>query len=149
MTPNLTFLCTYRATLAAVQHDTGKAHFGRRLIASVTGGEFAGERLHGRVLPGGGDWASIDDERDVLRLDARVTWETHDGAKILVTYYGVLKPLSLLGRRGSERQGELYFRTAPRFETGDARYLWLNDIVAIGLGAVETNAVRYDLFAVD
>ena len=32
----------------------GKAHFGRRMIAALTGGEVEGERLHGRVMPSGG-----------------------------------------------------------------------------------------------
>lgn len=142
------FLCDYRATLEPVQHDTGRAHAGRRLIAVVTGGDFKGERLNGRVLPGGGDWALIDDERDTLRLDARVTWETNDGAKIFVSYRGVLKPLSLLRRSNAERQA-LYFRTSPVFETGDVRYVWLNDLVCVAIGSVESNAVRYQVFEVE
>ena len=142
------FLCDYRATLEQVQHDTGRAHAGRRLIAVVTGGDFEGEGLNGRVLPGGGDWALIDDERDVLRLDARVTWETDDGAKIFVSYRGILKPLSLLRRSNADRSA-LYFRTMPVFETGDARYLWLNDIVCAAIGSVEPNAVRYQLYAIE
>ena len=32
------------------------------------------------------------------------------------------------------------------FETGDERYAWLNDIVAVGLGASVGGAVRYDVF---
>lgn len=142
------FLCDYRATLEPVQHDMGRAHAGRRLIAVVTGGDFKGERLNGRVLPGGGDWALIDDERDTLRLDARVTWETNDGAKIFVSYRGVLKPLSLLRRSNAERQA-LYFRTSPVFETGDVRYVWLNDLVCVAIGSVEPNAVRYQVFEVE
>ncbi|MBL9097534.1 MAG: DUF3237 domain-containing protein [Alphaproteobacteria bacterium] len=142
------FLCDYRATLEPVQHDMGRAHAGRRLIAVVTGGDFKGERLNGRVLPGGGDWALIDDERDTLRLDARVTWETNDGAKIFVSYRGVLKPLSLLRRSNAERQA-LYFRTSPVFETGDVRYVWLNDLVCVAIGSVESNAVRYQVFEVE
>lgn len=142
------FLCDYRATLEPVQHDTGRAHAGRRLIAVVTGGEFKGEGLSGRVLSGGGDWALIDDERDVLRLDARVTWETNDGAKIFVSYRGILKPLSLLRRSNADRS-TLYFRTMPVFETGDARYLWLNDLVCAAIGSVEPNGVRYQLFAIE
>ena len=142
------FLCDYRATLEPVQQDLGRAHAGRRLIAVVTGGDFKGERLNGRVLPGGGDWALIDDERDTLRLDARVTWETNDGAKIFVSYRGVLKPLSLLRRSNAERQA-LYFRTSPVFETGDVRYVWLNDLVCVAIGSVESNAVRYQVFEVE
>ncbi len=142
------FLCDYRATLEPVQHDTGKGPFGRRLIAVVTGGDFKGERLSGRVLPGGGDWALIDDASDVLRLDARVTWETQDGAKIFVSYRGILRPLSSLRSKDADRS-QLYFRTSPVFETGDPRYVWLNDLVCVAEGSVEPNAVRYRIHTVD
>jgi hypothetical protein len=42
----------------------------------------------------------------------------------------------------------LYFRTAPVFETGDPRYLWLNDIVTVAMGGAITNGVKYDIFEV-
>src|SRR3546814_18644659 len=64
------------------------------MIAALTGDEVEGERLRGRVMPSGGDWATIDDN-DTLRLDARITMETHDGPLIYVSYRGVLRPLSL------------------------------------------------------
>jgi hypothetical protein len=130
----------------------GTAHFGRRMIAALTGGEVEGDRLRGRVMPGGGDWATID-AHDTLRLDARVTFETHDGALIYVSYRGVLRPLKTVhryaqqgGPKTREESAEIYFRTAPIFETGDERYAWLNNIVAVGLGASIGGAVRYDVF---
>ncbi len=148
-------LCTYHATLEPVQHDTGAAHMGRRMIAVVTGGVFEGERLKGKVLNGGGDWALIEEGRDVLRLDARVTWETHDGAKIYVSYRGVLRPLAEIRRQraaggtlSDEDYRSLYFRTAPIFETGDPRYLWLNDIVTVAMGGAIATGVKYDIFEV-
>ena len=79
--------------------------------------------------------------------------ETHDGALIYVSYRGVLRPLSAAhkhARKGGpqtpEEKAEVYFRTTTMFETGDDRYLWLNDIVAVGLGASIGGAVRYDVF---
>jgi hypothetical protein len=148
-------LCTYRALLEPVQHDTGAAHFGRRMIAVVTSGEFQGDRLKGRVLSGGGDWATVEESHDVPRLDARVTWETHDGAKIYVSYRGILRPLSeareqaLRGAKTpSEDATRLYFRTSPNFETGDSRYRWLNDVTAIGKGAIIPGGVQYEVFEV-
>jgi hypothetical protein len=147
-------LCRYRAELASPQQDVGQAHFGQRMIAQVIGGAFEGERLRGKVLPGGGDWATID-ASDTLRLDARVTLETDDGARIYISYRGVLRPLSVArahaakGGPGSEAEArELYFRTAPMFETGDSRYAWLNDIVAVAIGSTTGSAVEYEVFEV-
>ena len=42
----------------------------------------------------------------------------------------------------------LYFRTTPVFETGDLRYLWLNDIVSVAMGGAISNGVKYDVFEV-
>jgi hypothetical protein len=147
-------LCRYRANLGSPQQDVGTGYFGRRMIAQVIGGEFEGDRLRGKVLPGGGDWATID-ANDTLRLDARVTLETHDGALIYISYKGVLRPLAIAGEqaaRGGPRDEtearQVYFRTAPIFETGDRRYTWLNDIVAVGIGSAIGNAVEYEVFEI-
>lgn len=84
-----------------------------------------------------------------------MTFETHDGALIFLSYRGVLRPMtkvreySLRGGPGTdEEHAQVYFRTAPVFETGDPRYAWLNDIVTIGIGASIGGAVRYDVFEV-
>ena len=42
----------------------------------------------------------------------------------------------------------LYFRTSPVFETGDSRYLWLNDLIAVGIGGAMPGGVKYELFEV-
>ncbi len=91
----------------------------------------------------------------MLRLDARVTWETDDGAKIYISYRGVLRPLSvaqkIAARGGTKTEDDirsLYFRTNPLLETGDARYQWLNDIVCIGVGSLIPGGVKYELFEV-
>ena len=148
-------LCTYIATLEPIQHDTGEAHFGQRMIAVVTGGRFDGLRLRGRVLPGGGDWATIEADRQVLRLDARVTWMTDDDVKIYVSYRGILHPLDEMrrqyragGTKSDEDRRALYFRTTPIFETGDERYRWLNDIVTVGVGDIMAGGVSYEIFEV-
>ncbi|WP_293451208.1 DUF3237 domain-containing protein [Phenylobacterium sp.] len=147
-------LCRYRAALASPQQDIGVGHFGRRMIAQVTGGEFEGERLRGQVLPGGGDWATID-AGGTLRLDARVALETHDGARIYISYHGVLRPYAVARAHGAKggpadeaEASQLYFRTAPVFETGDARYAWLNDIVAVATGKALGHSVEYEVFEV-
>src|SRR3546814_19029913 len=100
--PSFRYLCSYRAAFTEPQQQIGKAHFGRRMIAALTGDEVEGERLRGRVMPSGGDWATIDDN-DTLRLDARITMEPHDGALIYVSYRGVLRPPSVAPKHNRQR----------------------------------------------
>ena len=75
-----------------------------------------------------------------------------DGALILVTYHGVLDVATEASRRvfaGEDvSPSEYYFRTTPRFETGDARYTWLNKTVSVATGCFGTNWVAYRVFAV-
>ena len=137
-------------TLAAPQ-ELGDTPQGRRRIINITGGRFSGERLSGRVLPGGADWQIIRPD-GVADLDARYTLETNDGALIYVHNHGyrhgppeVLKKLS----SGENVDPSLYYmRTTPLFETGDARYAWLNRIVCVGTGARRPNSVELEIFEV-
>jgi hypothetical protein len=55
---NLQRLFKAEITLAAPQ-ELGETPQGRRRIIGITGGRFSGERLSGRVLPGGADWQLI------------------------------------------------------------------------------------------
>jgi hypothetical protein len=141
-------LMTYRATLKAPA-QVGAGPGGNRAIYDVTGGEFEGERLRGKILPSGGDWILVDSD-GVGRLDVRATFETHDGALIYVQYTGVLvmnDAVTAALEQGQESQyGDTYFMTQPRFETGDARYAWLNRVVAVAEGRAMPSAVEYRVF---
>jgi len=147
---NLQHLFKAEISLAAAQ-ELGATPQGRRRIIGITGGRFAGERLSGRVLPGGADWQVIRAD-GVADLDARYSLETSDGALIYVRNRGyrhgpaeVLRKLSA----GEEVDPSLYYmRTTPRFETGDARYAWLNRIVCVATGARRAAAVELDVFEV-
>jgi hypothetical protein len=142
----------FRAEIAlAPPQELGDTPQGRRRIIGITGGRFSGERLSGRVLPGGADWQVIRAD-GVADLDARYTLETSDGALIYVRNRGlrhgpaeVLKKLSL----GQEVDPSLYYmRTAPSFETGDARYAWLNRLVCVATGARRAAAVELEVFEI-
>jgi Protein of unknown function (DUF3237) len=147
---NLQPLLKAEISLAAAQ-ELGDTPLGRRRIIGITGGQFFGERLSGRVLPGGADWQVIRGD-GVADLDARYTLETSDGALIYVRNKGyrhgpaeVLKKLS----SGENADPSLYYmRTTPWFETGDARYAWLNRIVCVATGARRPAAVELDVFEV-
>jgi hypothetical protein len=117
----------------------------------TTGGEITAGRVRGRVRPVGGDWMTV--HRDgVAILDVRATFETHDGALILVTYPGVID----LGEDGYDKflRGELpstaRIRTSPRFLTSHPEYLWLNRLQCVGVGeyVAAANAASYDVYAI-
>ena len=147
---NLRALFKAEIALAAAQ-ELGDTPHGRRRIIGITGGRFSGERLSGRVLPGGADWQVIRVD-GVADLDARYTLETSDGALIFVSNRGYRHgPPEVLKRlfSGEPVDPSLYYmRTTPRFETGDARYAWLNRLVCVATGARRAAAVELEVFEV-
>jgi hypothetical protein len=69
-----------------------------------------------------------------------------------MTYYGIRsgppEVLARLARKEAVDPSEYYFRIAPRFETGAAKYAWLNSILAIGFGERIDVGPRYTIFEV-
>ena len=142
----------FRAEIAlAAAQELGETPQGRRRIIGITGGRFSGERLSGRVLPGGADWQVIRSD-GVADLDARYTLETADGALIYVRNRGYRHgPAEILRRLASGENvdpGLYYMRTTPRFETGDPRYAWLNRIICVASGARRRDSVELQVFEV-
>jgi len=131
--------------------ELGAGPLGRRRIITITGGRFFGERLSGRVHPGGADWQVIRAD-GVADLDARYTLETDDGALIYVRNHGYRHgPEAVLGRLAAGENvdpAQYYMRTTPLFETGDPRYAWLNRIVCVATGARRPAAVELEVFEV-
>jgi hypothetical protein len=143
-------LYTTRIELAPIL-ELGATPFGTRRIIDILGGRFEGARLKGEVLPGGADWQIVRPD-GVARAEARYTLRTGDGALIHVRNVGYRHgPPEVIARiaRGEEVDpAEYYFRTTPRFETGAARYAWLNRVVALATGARRRDAVEFDVYEV-
>ena len=136
--------------LAAAQ-ELGEAPLGRRRIVPISGGSFSGAKLRGRVLPGGADWQLVRAD-GVVDLDARYTLETDDGALIYVRNRGYRHGPAEVMRRlaaGEAVDPALYYmRTTPRFETGDARYAWLNRMVCVATASRLPQAVHLEVYEV-
>lgn len=144
----------YRASIAVDQPQlfgpTPQAS-GERRIINITGGEFDGARLKGKVLQGGADWQVIRAD-GVAQLEARFTMQTHDGALLYVKNFGFRHGApAVIARLFS---GEVvdpvqyYFRMTPLIETGDARYAWLNSLIMVGSGMRTKDRVIYDVYAI-
>jgi hypothetical protein len=121
--------------------DIGATPLGRRRIATVTGGEFHGERLRGSVVGApAGDWL-LQRADGVTVLDVRLLLRTDDGEHIYMSYRGLRHgPAEVMARLAAGEAvdpASYYFRMVPVFETAAPKYEWLNKIVAVGTGRRE------------
>lgn len=154
--PDLEFLFEARVRLLLPALDVGQGPEGRRAIYLVAGGIFEGPHLRGTVVPdSGADWVRVRPDGS-SHLDVRFCLQTHDGATLYLHWHGrfwappedlsyaldLAKPDDL---KGGNRY---YFRAAPEFETGDPRYAWLNNVVAVTRSRTGDGGVIHRVFAV-
>ena len=123
-----------------------------RMVAVVEDGTFTGPRLRGEILPGGGDWLVMGNDR-ICRLDVRATLLTDDGGYVYLTNTGrVVLADADAGRRylaGETLRAEhMHTRTAPLFETGAEKYAWLNGTVNIGFVELSRSHITYRIYTV-
>jgi hypothetical protein len=145
------YLMTLHAPIAGAPQRIDEA----LTIFHSDSGTVEGPRIKGRILAPTGDWLRTMPGGS-LRVDARMSIATDDGAQIYVQYGGVIAiaPTDFARMAAGEilRAAEMYFVTAPTFQTADPRYAWLNQVQAIGkavaLKGGEGGYVRYDVFAV-
>lgn len=132
--------------------EMGVSPLGRRRIIEITGGQFTGERVSGKVLPGGADWQLVRAD-GVAYLDTRYTLETQDGALIYVQNrgyrHGPAEVIERLARGETVDPASYYFRTSPWFETSAPKYAWLNRTIFLGSGARLADRVRLEVFEVE
>ena len=112
---------------------------GARHIFEVAESRIQGERLNASMVgTAAADWLTVGPD-GVGTVDVRGLVETDDGALIFIQY---------LGRVDATKNGAAPVYTAPRFETGDDRYRWLNLIQAVGKGTLQGRALTYELYEV-
>jgi uncharacterized protein DUF3237 len=127
---------------------------GSRGTSIIREGMVTGDRIRGRVLPGGGDWM-LTDSLGVGHIDARYMIETEDGLIVQAFYGGRLvflgDSLQRLREGKPAEEQDLYFRVAVTFNAPE-EYGWLNQLQAVGIGSIEPveqgNIVRYRVFEV-
>jgi len=149
--PALEYLMTLHAPIAGAPQRIDET----LTIFHSDSGTAEGPRINGRILAPTGDWLRAMPGGS-LRVDARMSIATDDGAQIHVQYGGVIAiaPADFARMAAGETLTaiEMHFITAPLFQTGDDRYAWLNRTQAVGkavaLKGGEGGYVRYELFAV-
>lgn len=134
-------LCTLRIQLKP-PIAVGAAPTGTRLIVELVSAQVKGDRLRGEMLgAAAADWMVLGPD-GTATVDVRVTLQTDDGALIFVQYNGRMD-----ASRGLQFPMTAF--VAPRFETGDERYAWLNRIQAVGKGILyEDLSLDYEWYEV-
>jgi Protein of unknown function (DUF3237) len=151
ITYTLEHILSYTGTLASPPEIIGPLPDGIRVNFYSSGGEVIGPRVRGTVRPVGGDWMTVRTDGVALQ-NVRTTFETDDGALVLVTYQGAID----LGDDGYDAflRGELpsvvRLRTSPRFLTTHPAYVWLNRLHCFGVGEYRaaTNEAHYDVYSI-
>jgi hypothetical protein len=131
--------------------SAGDIGTGVRRIIPITGGEVKGRNVNGKVCAFGADFQIIR-PNELIELEAKYAFQTDDGAVIYVENRGIrFGPVELLQRlkRGEPVDpGLIYFRTVPKFETGDEKYRWLMESLFVGSAARHADRVVIDVHQV-
>jgi hypothetical protein len=124
--PSLRHVCSTRADLGpALEFATTQGT--TRAVFPIIGGEVRGEGWHGRILPGGADFAlGLPDGS--YAIEARYCLELNDGTPILVTN---------AGKMTLQPDGSYQGRTRAALEVPEGPHRGLGDAVYFGTALAE------------
>ncbi len=150
MTPTLTHVADFLVEVGA-PITIGETAQGLRRVVPITGGVIRGERLNGTILNAGADYQVIGPD-GFTRLEARYVARLDDGSMVYIENAGVrFGPPAAMARitRGEPVDpAEVYFRSAPRFETAARAHQWLMRPLFIASGARHPDRVTLEVFEV-
>jgi Protein of unknown function (DUF3237) len=126
MAPTLDLALTIWVQIAPLE-TIGDIPGGQGRIVPITGGEFEGPRLKGKVAPGGADWQTVRPD-GVTELRAHYGLRTDDGALIQVQNY-VLARIEVPASDGKPAQRKL--RGVINFTAPKGPHDWLNKTVFV------------------
>ena len=111
---------------------------GNKVIVSIGGGTFEGAKLKGTVVSPSIDWIVARPDGSSV-LDIRMLLQTDSGEKIYMACHGIAY---------TKQDASLYARIVPSFETSAAKYLWLNNVVAIGVYRPLPGKIAYRVYRI-
>lgn len=128
----------------------GNTPKGIRQIAPIIGGKFSGKKLNGVVVDGK-DWVLYQSDGNMF-IDVRATLETDDGVNIYLQYQGyfVAEAAAMVQMaKGQVLDPAQYKLTmSAKFECGDKRYNWLNNLITVGTGFQTQTGPIYSIFQI-
>jgi len=118
--------------------EAGQTPNGFLRLIPITGGEFSGLDIKGKILPGGYDWNTVINE-NVAHVFAKYAIQTDDGVNISIQNEGHLN---------TKKQDSLIL-TTPKFQVQEGKYDWLNSGVFVGSlqgGSSEKTSVNIKIY---
>jgi hypothetical protein len=129
----------------------GMTHGAERRVVAITECTIQGDRVKGKVLPGGSDWLTLEPDGALL-LDCRMVLQTEDNALIGITYRGLRhgppEEMAKQSRGEAFDTNAFYHRVALQFDTDAAQYKWMNRILAIGKARRLAVGAVYEVFEI-
>jgi hypothetical protein len=129
--------------------EIGHTGGGRRRLIPIIGGQVQGERLQGRVLPGGVDVQLVRDD-GTAEVEAHYAIELLDGTRIYVLNRGLrvasAEDTDRLMRGEPVDPARVYFRCTPRFEAPAGPWRWLSQGVFAGRGVRRPDRVELEIW---
>jgi hypothetical protein len=118
---------------------------GLRINWHFTEGRFVGPHLEGIVLPGAADFMRIRQD-GIGIVNVTELLQTRTGARLYCSYSGMfdLGPDGYARAMRGEFDASPPFVTAPTYTTADKELAWINRAQCIGLGRVDTKAMRIE-----
>ncbi|NVK74998.1 DUF3237 domain-containing protein [Marinomonas sp. CT5] len=122
------FVYESRVTIDKINRvSVGQSKYGDRGIVWITGGEFEGPSIKGKVISGGGDWQLLRPDGS-KELDAKYALETDDGFTILVQNKVTISPAPT-----KENPKNRYAKSVLSFEAPiGSPYEWMNKSIFLG-----------------
>ncbi|MCA6114386.1 DUF3237 domain-containing protein [Bradyrhizobium sp. WSM 1738] len=118
----------------------------------VAEAELSGPRIKAQLAATGLDWMQVSED-GFWRPNVRAQFLTHDGAVVLMSYIGLVEQTASFKRAAEANEptdwDDQYMRLSVTFNTGDARYAWMNQSLFIAAGRLlGTGHIEYSIFRI-
>jgi Protein of unknown function (DUF3237) len=150
--PTLTYVFSAKVALLLPQ-ELGDVDGLRTRFIPIVGGVVSGDKLHGKVLGGGGDWQKVNLATGLTEVYARYQIQADDGTIIEVINPGVRvgspQVIARLAKGEDVDPSLYYFRTTPHFTVRAGAYDWLRTHVFVARGIRKPDSVIIDYYMVE
>ena len=143
---------TYRVRTTEPLDPTAGSPIATTKYWQVSEATLDGDRIRAKLAATGVDWMQVGPD-GFWRPDVRVQFLTDDAAVVLMYYTGLVQRTDrFVAAADADRPtdwADQYMRLAVRFDTGAARYRWLNESLFVAAGRLlGTGRIEYAIHRV-